>query len=252
MPDLPPLFDDLTFLSPLSEDRAAGLVRFLAEGRPGSVLDIGCGWGELLLRVVAAAPEAEGRGVDIEAVRLGEARRRAEARGLLDRVTFEERDAREIAGTFDAVVCVGASHVWAPPAEEAQPLSYGPALAALRALLRPGGRLVYADAIWSRTPTAEAVSALGGRDDEFLPLHEVVTVARDSGFAVAASAEASQDEWDAFESGYVEGYERWLAAHPADHAEAAEVRERLREQRERYLNGYRGVMGMGYLTLVAA
>src|ERR1700712_2631730 len=39
----PPLPDDLTFLSPLSEDRAAGLVEFLATGLSdgGSVLDIG-------------------------------------------------------------------------------------------------------------------------------------------------------------------------------------------------------------------
>jgi cyclopropane fatty-acyl-phospholipid synthase-like methyltransferase len=60
MPTFTPLHHDLTFLSPLSEARAAKLVSFLAEGRPTSVLDVGCGWGELLLRVLEAAPAALG------------------------------------------------------------------------------------------------------------------------------------------------------------------------------------------------
>ena len=55
-PDLPPLFEDLTFLSPMSDARAADLVRFLVDGRPRSVLDIGCGWGELLLRTLTSLP----------------------------------------------------------------------------------------------------------------------------------------------------------------------------------------------------
>jgi hypothetical protein len=38
-PDLPPVHDDLTFLSPLSADRAGRLVRFVARDQRGTVLE---------------------------------------------------------------------------------------------------------------------------------------------------------------------------------------------------------------------
>ena len=61
---LPPLWDDLLFLSPMSSDRADALAGWVADGlrEGGTVLDVGCGWAELLLRVLAGAPTARGRG----------------------------------------------------------------------------------------------------------------------------------------------------------------------------------------------
>ena len=50
MPTFPPLHQDLTFLSPLSDERAGRLVAFLTEHEPATALDVGCGWAELLLR----------------------------------------------------------------------------------------------------------------------------------------------------------------------------------------------------------
>lgn len=80
-------WDDLTFMAPLSEQRAEELVRFVAEGLHGTVLDIGCGWTELLLRVVAAAPAARGVGIDTNEAFIKHGSELAEQRGLLDRVT---------------------------------------------------------------------------------------------------------------------------------------------------------------------
>jgi hypothetical protein len=246
-----PLPEQLTFLSPLSEQRAARLVAFLADGDPHAVLDVGCGWGELLLRVLEAAPHARGLGLDLDEASLAVAREYAVRRGLADRATFEARDAREAAGPFDAVTCIGASQIWGPDAEEARPLDYAAALTALRALLRRGGRLVYGEGIWSRTPTPEAVAPLAGRDDEYVGLGRLVDLAEDHGFALVAAHEASLDEWDAFESGFTARYARWLADHPADHPEAAEVLERAARQHAAYFGGYRGILGLAYLHLVA-
>lgn len=75
-------FEDLTFMTPLSEARADELVGFLAEDLRGTVLDIGCGWAELLLRAVAAAPDARGVGVDTDAASIEHGRRLLEQRGL--------------------------------------------------------------------------------------------------------------------------------------------------------------------------
>ncbi|MCG7323386.1 hypothetical protein [Arsenicicoccus bolidensis] len=161
------------------------------------------------------------------------------------------RDARQLTQPTDAVVCIGASQVWGPPVEAAQPLDYAAALVALRDLLRPGGRLVYGEAVWSGPPTPAATAALSGRDDEYLRVDALVALAQGHGFTVAGVGEAGQDERDDFESGFVRRLERWLAAHAADHPDAPAVREQLRAQGARYLDGYRGVLGMAYLTLVA-
>jgi cyclopropane fatty-acyl-phospholipid synthase-like methyltransferase len=251
MPTFTPLHHDLTFLSPLSEDRAARLVRFLAAEHPEHVLDVGCGWAELLLRVLEAAPDAHGLGVDLDEGSLAEARERAVRRGLGDRATFEARDAKQTPGPFDAITCIGASQIWGPDVAEAQPLDYGAALTALRALLPRGGRLVYGEGIWSRPPTPEATAPLAGRDDEFVTLGALVEIAEAHGFALVSAHEASLDEWDVFETGFTAGYARWLAEHGADDPEAEEVRGLAARQHTSYFGGYRGVLGLAYLELVA-
>jgi cyclopropane fatty-acyl-phospholipid synthase-like methyltransferase len=251
MPTFTPLHGDLTFLTPLSESRARRLVTFLAEDEPSTVLDVGCGWGELLLRVLEASTTSRGLGVDLDDEAVAAAHRRAVDRGLADRATFEAVDAREVSGSFGAITCIGASQIWGPEVKEAQPLDYAAALAALRALLPRGGRLVYGEGIWSATPTAAATAPLAGRDDEYVGLGDLVELAKTQGFAVMAAHEASVDEWDEFESGFAAGYARWLTDHAEDDPEADEVRGLAARQHAAYFGGYRGILGLAYLHLVA-
>ena len=253
--ELPPLYDELTFLSPMSEERASGLVTWLAEGlaEGGTVLDIGCGWAELLLRVAEAAPSCEAIGVDLDEESLAEATRRAASRGLTSRATFLAGNGKHVGpAAVDALIAIGSTQVWGPPVEANQPLAYGKAFDAIRGRVRDGGRVVYADGIWSRPPTPEATAPLSGRDDEFVTLDELSTIAVDAGFDIVSADEATLDEWDAFESGFTARYDTWLAAHSPDHPDAVAVRERAASQRASYVDGYRGVLGMGYLRLTAA
>ena len=250
-PTFTPPHVDLTFMAPLSEERAARMVKFLAEGSPGTVLDIGCGWAALLLRVLEGVPDAVGEGVDLDAESISYGQAQAVVRGLTDRVDLRVDDARELSGGWDAVICIGASQVWGAPVDEAQPLPYDAALAALRGLVSRGGRVIYGDGIWSRPPTPAATAPLAGRDDEFLTLGGVVDLAVAAGFAPLAVHEASLEEWDVFESGYAAGYARWLASHDSDDPDAAQVRELAERQRTAYFSGYRGVLGLGYLELLA-
>ncbi len=245
-------FEDLTFLSPLSDSRAGRLVDFAAAGLEGTVLDLGCGWAELLLRTLAAAPNARGIGVDRDAAAIGQGRALAEQRGLADRVELRCGDASVIApARADAVICIGASQIWGPPVEAKQPLDYTGALDALRGKVSRGARVVYGEGIWSRPPTLAAVAPLAGRLDELITLAELVELAVGHGFMPVAVSEANADEWDEFESGYHACYTSWLAEHGPDDPGAAEIRERAARQRAAYLGGYRGTMGMAYLALIA-
>lgn len=254
-----PTFDhpsaDLMFLSPMSGARAEELAAYLAGASDGArssgpILDIGCGWGEFLLRAVDGRPEATGLGIDVDPYAISLARERAHERGITERVKFiESRAVDYLPEQAGAISCIGSSHALQP--DDAETCQYADVLGRLRGLLGRGGRLVYGESIWSQSPTPGAMAALGGRPDEFTSLPELISIASEAGFAVAGWSEATLAEWDAFESGFGAGYATWLATHESDHPEAEAVRERARAQQSRYLAGYRGVLGLAYLRLVA-
>lgn len=204
------------------------------------VVDLGCGWAELLLRIVAAEPTVAGVGVDRDPAAIARARSNAEARGLADRVELAVADAAGWAGDqADVLLCIGASQAWG---------GAGPALTALRPCLRPGGRLVFGEAIWTRPPTPAALAALGADAESYGSLADLVELAVGHGYRPLAVAEATGEEWDSFESRYLLGWERWLLANPAGPG-ADDVRARADAHRARWLGGYRGVLGFAYLTL---
>jgi cyclopropane fatty-acyl-phospholipid synthase-like methyltransferase len=108
--DLPGRLSQVPFHGPLSQTRATSLTERLTRNRPRTVLDIGCGWGELMLRILAAAPDATGVGIDLDDDDLTRGRAAAQARGLADRVTFTcESGIGTTRGPADLVLCVGAS-----------------------------------------------------------------------------------------------------------------------------------------------
>jgi SAM-dependent methyltransferase len=98
------------------------------------VLEAGCGTGAQTLTLARNSPDARITSIDISAASLAEAGRRAEAAGLTN-VLFRRADIQKLPfepGSFDHVfVCFVLEHL-ARPVE---------ALAALRALLRPGGTI---------------------------------------------------------------------------------------------------------------
>ena len=249
--ELPPRLTQLTFHGPLSEARAARLVARLTRNSPRTVLDIGCGWGELMLRILAAAPDASGLGLDTDEGDLARGRDNARARGLEDRVTFaRESGLGTTRGPADLVLCVGAGHALT----EVQPPGHtAAALRELRRLVVPGGRVLLGEGFWHRTPTEAELAGMwpGTSAGEFGDLAALVDLAVGAGFRPAWIETATVAEWEDFESGYQCDEEEWLAAH-RDHPKAAEIREQVDQHRSFWLHGYYGLLGMAYLTLVPA
>jgi cyclopropane fatty-acyl-phospholipid synthase-like methyltransferase len=224
--------------TPLSEAHASLLLDRLGIPAGGTVLDLGCGWGELLLRAVDAdtTGSATGTGVDTDEAALARGRSLAADRSLDHRVTFVEQEAASWRGQADVVLCVGASH------------AFGGTTAALNALsgvVRPGGRLLFGDGYWQRSPTAEATQILG---DGIPPLADLIEQVRASGWRVLHLSTADQREWDDFESTWLAGRQEWLLRHPDD-ARAAQVRDDLDTRLREYVGVYRGLLGLAYLVL---
>ena len=184
--DRPGRLSQVPFHGPLSQTRAASMTERLTRNHPRTVLDIGCGWGELMLRILAAAPDATGVGIDLDEDDLARGRAAAQARGLADRVTFaRESGIGTTRGPADLVLCVGASQA----VSDVQPPGHiAAALTALRRLVAPGGRVLFGDGFWQHPPTEAEL--------------------------------------------------------------AAELRQRLDEHRSYWLRGYRGLLGLVYLTLI--
>lgn len=246
----PPRLTRLTFHGPLSEARAQRLVRRLAGTDPRTVLDIGCGWGELMLRVLAAAPQATGVGVDLNAEDLARGRRNAEARGLAERARFVEESATGTSrGPADLVLCVGSSHALGaaePPGHFAE------ALRELRRLVSDDGRVLLGEGFWQRPPTAAELAGMwpGAAASDHHDLAALLDLVVAAGFRPEWTETANLDEWEEFESAYQADVEVWLARNPG-HPLADETRERLDRHRAQWMS-YRGVLGLAYLTLVPA
>jgi SAM-dependent methyltransferase len=221
--------DRLTFNAPLGAARARDLLTRVALHDNDSAVDLGCGWGELLLRLVEASAGGVGEGVDTD----GEAIRRAETaavdRGLADRVQFHTADATTWVPTVEpaVVIAVAASHAWGGPL---------PALRAIRRTVRADGQVLFGDGFWRSGPTDELHRVFGDLPD----LAGLAEVAVDAGFRPLHVAESTADEWDSFESDWRAGLEL---------SGSAEARQLAAARRDEYLRGYRGVLGFGWLVL---
>lgn len=223
--------------TPLSEAHAARLLDRLEVGGGDLVLDLGCGWGELLMRAVAAGGDTtRGVGVDTNAELLGRGRALAAERGLDTQVRFLQEPAGEWAEPADRVLCVGASHAWGGSQR---------ALSELAKVLEPGGTVLFGDGCWERPPTGAAWGLFGG---SVRPLAEIVEHAVAAGWRVRHLSTADQHEWDEFESTWRAGREDWLRANPHD-PRAPSVRAELDARLAEYVGVYRGVLGFCYLVL---
>lgn len=219
----------LTFNAPLSEARADLLAKRLPIAPGRHVLDLACGWAELLLRIVAAHAATTGTGVDLDRAALDRGRGEVYRRGLHERVELVEGDARTFEDRGDLVVCVGAAHIW------------GGATGALRALrfhLEPGGLLLFADGFWERPPGAEARRLHGE-----LPVWEgLLAVCESAGFVVVDAERSSLEEWDVFEGRWRNGLER---------DEDPDARLLAIDREREYRDAYRGTLGFAWLVLAS-
>ncbi len=144
----------------------------LQEGQ--QLLDIGCGWGSLIV-FAAERYGIEALGVTLSERQAAEANRRAAAVGLGDRARAEVRDYRDLGalGRFDAVASVGMF-------EHVGRRNLGPYFRAAYEALAPGGRFLNHGIAATRTGPAWAHRPGNSRfvDRYVFPDGELVTVER--------------------------------------------------------------------------
>jgi len=198
--------------APISEHRVRQLVGRLA-GTANSLVDLGCGQGQWLVAAALARPGMRSVGVDTSAPALHEARALAARHGLAS-VEWVDADAATWGGgEYDAVICVGVSHVFG---------GLTGTLLAARRLLRPGGQVILGDTIWERAPSEAAQRAVDADATAFPDLHGLVQQAQLQRFEVADGHVSTVEEWDDYEWAWTGALVRWALAQPP---EAAPQRE---------------------------
>ncbi|MFD5202061.1 SAM-dependent methyltransferase [Streptomyces sp. NPDC058375] len=239
----------LTWNTPLSEEHAARLIAACDPAPRARIVDLGSGWGELLMRLVEAAPGSTGDGVETDPAAVVRGRKLADERGLADRVLFHEVPAAEWTDDgYDLAVSIGSSHAW--PGATARE-STRTALTALAAAVRPGGRVLFGEGIWQREPTPAALAGIGAEPGDFGTLLELIRLAESVGLRALQVTCADEREWDLFESeGPIGRGQRWALANPG-HPLHAEVTAEVDARRTGYYGGYRSSFTLAYLVLSA-
>jgi len=224
----------ITWNAPLSDRHATQLLDKLSLSTATSIIDLGCGWGELLLQAVERGnPDLKATGVDTDVEALARGKQLAQERGL--DVSFLEQRAEFWHGTADRALCIGSSHT----------LGGTRAMLDRLATLVPAGRVLIGDTCWERPPHKAASDIFG---DGVLQLSDIAGLCREAGWKVLHLSTASQQEWDDFESGHRAGPRLWLLANPND-PRAAEVNAEQDQREHEYLTIYRGVLSFVYLVL---
>jgi cyclopropane-fatty-acyl-phospholipid synthase len=149
---------------------------------PGErLLDIGCGWGALVIR--AAQLGADALGITLSRLQFEEAQRRIAAAGLADRARVELRDYRDLRGErFDKVVSIGMF-------EHVGRSRFGEYFRAAYDALRPGGLFMnHAIADQSRNGRGGRATGFLGHyifpDGELVAVSESLRAAEAAGFEV--------------------------------------------------------------------
>ncbi|MGI0133104.1 MAG: class I SAM-dependent methyltransferase [Thermoplasmata archaeon] len=227
----------IDILNPVSDRSLAKMAGRLRLGTRSRVLDVGCGRGEWLVRLLEGGG-GRGVGIDRSAMLIDDAWSRARARLSAGRAAFHVADARQFPlapRSFDVAICLGATHALGGREE---------ALRILRRVVRPTGRVVIGEGYWKRPPPPEYLHLLEATSDEFGDDASNVRAGQRAGLTLEAEHRSTPAQWDAYEGSYAAGVRRYLADHPED-GDASEMRDRIDRWEAGYRRWGRTTLGFG-------
>jgi SAM-dependent methyltransferase len=223
--------------APLGDESVDRLLAWAASDAPARALDLGCGGGEWLVRLLQRTPALSAVGVDSSRVAIDQARARARELGVADRLTLHCGDANGLATDegFDLVLSVGATHAFG---------GFAKTLAAIGSHLSAGGCALVGDGFWERPPSSMAVETLGRLAD----LPALIATATTAGWTPAYGHISTRFELDDYEWSWTGSLVDWAMRHPTD-PDAESVLATAAEHRREWLQGYRDSFGFVCLGL---
>jgi SAM-dependent methyltransferase len=233
---------DHQYLNPVGAATMEALYRLLSLPPGARVVDLGCGKGEALIRLVELYG-VHATGVDRNARFIAAARQRASAAaadGQLDLMEADVSDFVAPPGSFDLAMCIGASHLFG---------GLDGTLRELHRLVVPGGGAVVGEGYWrTANPDPAYLEFLGAAPDDLTSHEGNHHRCTEAGWDVLRSFTSSDDEWEAYEERYHQGVERYARENPLD-PDVPAMLERIRAWHHHYQFYGRFNLGFGLYLL---
>jgi SAM-dependent methyltransferase len=222
--------------NPTSEEKLARLVGLLRLPPAAGVVDIACGKGEFLIRLVEAYG-ARGAGIDISPHFVDNAMARLKARAPGANVTFRHMDGADFRPDephgFSLASCIGASWIFH---------GHAGTLDALASMTEPGGWVITGEPFWLREPTAAYLEASGMTKEDFGTHLSNVECGERRGLELVHTFVSSQDDWDRYEGLQWYATAEYARTHPED-PDLPELLERVAKDKAIYLRWGRDTLG---------
>jgi len=228
---------DHAYCNPIAAAKIERMLELVSLVGDASVLDLGCGRGELSLKLVERF-QARVTAVDISSPMLDAVRQRAQACGALERLRLLEIDIADFKPDpecFDLTAMLGGGGIGGGIAG---------ICTALAGWTRRGGYVLIGEGYWVQPPAPEYLAHLEATDDEFRDHRGNVQAGVDAGLIPLHAFVASPDEWDEYEWKYSRSIERYALEQPGD-PDVPAMLERIRRWRDGYLRWGRDTLGFG-------
>ncbi|EDL61030.1 SAM-dependent methyltransferase [Gimesia maris] len=232
---------ELLWNAPVSESRMTEILAVLELNTGLRILDIGCGCGEVLIRL-SERYQITGTGIDLSREHIDEARRRMRGRIPVSQIEFIEADGGAFPfkqNEYALALCLGATHAFASGSA-----AYRNAIERMIPLVQPGGLLLIADGYLKQPAGPEYRALLGEAIPDDMTHTANVATGQQLGLIPMAAWTSNEQEWDDFEWRYQRIVERKAREQPQDQG----LQEKLRRRREwiqAYLQWGRATLGYG-------
>ncbi len=227
----------MELINPTSPEKVLEVGQAIGLKEGDRVLDVGCGFGELLV-LWAEQFGIRGVGVEIRAAACDRAKAKIEARGLSDRLEILCQGGADYPiapNSYDVIACLGATFIWDGFRGTVRHLKPG---------LLPGGHLVIGEPYWrhSQVPTDIA------EKEQIHHEYELWEMVQAESMTLKYMVRASESDWARYEAGDWLGLVDWLEHHP-DHPDRAAIREHFLREQEAYLRFGREYIGWAIYVL---
>lgn len=222
--------------NPMDKDKIYKLLELLNLEQRATVLDIGCGKGEVLIRL-AELSNVSGIGVDISPYFLKDSRQKKEERVPNSDIRFMEMDGanykNEKNEPFDLTMCIGASFTYG---------GFLNTINTLKKMTKPGGLLILGEPYWLKEPDREYLKMSGIKKENYTTHPGNIDTARKQGLNCLYTMVSSHDDWDHYETLQWWSTDDYITANPGDQ-DNAELEQKINKEKLEYLLYGRDTIG---------
>ncbi len=223
-------------MNPVDETKLERLYDLLELKPNARVIDIGCGKGEMLIRLVEKY-NIKGLGIDKSPYCIREAEKRKGQRIPQADLRFLEMDGvnykSQSGESSDLAMCIGATWIYG---------GYRNAVRALGGMTRSTGFVMVGEPFWRTNPPQEYLQSQGLSAESFDTHHGNVTTGESEGLRPVSTLVSSEEDWDRSEGLHWSAAAEYALAHPED-TDLEELLARDSRERESYLRSGREVLG---------